>query len=360
MATLEKISIKGFKSIKELTDFDLKNLNILIGPNGAGKSNFILVFKMLNYMVQERLQMFVGRAGGADNLLHFGQKFTNAINIKTESTRNAYECILAPSEDDKLFFQEESSYFFKGDYTKESKNNYGSGHFETALHKYSRDRKAVPYYVIEMLQSWVVYHFHDTSASAKLKLTGNVNDGLYLHADAGNLAARLNYLKTNHPEYYKRIVNTIRLAAPFFDDFQFQRINSDNLRFVWRHKDSIQDFYANSLSDGTLRFICLATLLLQPGLPSVILLDEPELGLHPYAMDLLAGMMRSASKKTQVIASTQSVTLVNKFKAEDIIVVERQEGQTTFERQSLDNLQEWLGNYGMGDLWEKNVLGGRP
>ena len=311
--------------------------------------------------MKNRLQFFVGKSGGADTLLHFGQKFTSGIVIETNSKKNGYECVLVPSETDSLIFSNESGMFYKGDFTEEYKEPYGSGHAETALHKYAEEHKRpVAKYVCEMFESWIVYHFHDTSATSKVKMTGDINDRFYLHSDAGNLTAMLYNFKHSAPETYNKIVKAVRLAAPFFDDFKLDVFNNESIQLIWKHKESDKDFYANSLSDGTLRFICLATLLLQPTLPSVVLLDEPELGLHPYAMDLLGGMLRSASKKTRVIVSTQSVTLVNKFKAEDIVVVERQEGHSVFKRQDPDSLSEWLGEYGMGDLWEKNVLGGRP
>ena len=127
-----------------------------------------------------------------------------------------------------------------------------------------------------------------------------------------------------------------------------------------RERDSDAYFNAHSMSDGTLRFVCLATLLLQPTLPETILLDEPELGLHPYAIRVLAELLQSASATTQVIVSTQSVSLVNQFSPEDLLVVEREAGNTVFKRPKSEDIQNWADDYGLGDLWEKNVIGGRP
>jgi len=176
------------------------------------------------------------------------------------------------------------------------------------------------------------------------------------------LAAFLYLLQETQPDYYRQIVETVRLVAPFFNDFVLRPnpFNEDKIQLEWQEKGSDGPFSANYLSDGTLRFICLATLLQQPNLPTTILIDEPELGLHPYAIVVLANMLRSAATQTQVIISTQSVPLVNQFTPEDIIVVDRQDGQSTFERRSTANLEAWLDDYGVGDLWEKNLLGGRP
>ncbi|OAD18892.1 hypothetical protein THIOM_005498 [Candidatus Thiomargarita nelsonii] len=169
-------------------------------------------------------------------------------------------------------------------------------------------------------------------------------------------------LKNRYPLNYQNIIEAVRLVAPFFDDFRLQpsRLNPEKIKLEWQHVGSDRYFNAHSFSDGTLRFICLATLLLQPELPAIILLDEPELGLHPYAISMLASIMQSAATTTQIIGVTQSVTLVNQFQLEDIIVIEREDEQSRFKRLNSEEIIHWLDDYGLGDLWEKNVLGGRP
>lgn len=358
---LDRIEIKGYKSIRELLDFELRPLNVLIGANGAGKTNFISVFKLINEIVNNRLELFVSVAGGADTFLYYGQKTTSEIVIKLHVSRNSYECILVPTANDTLIFADEKSWFHQGRYIDHYPVSLGSGHKETKLHEKARTDR-VARYVLEDLQSWKIYHFHDTSDTAKIKKKGDINDNTFLRPDASNLAAFLYRLQQRLPDYYQKIVNTIRLAAPFFDDFILQpdRLNPGQIQLEWREKGSDAYFNANSLSDGTLRFICLTTLLLQPNLPSTILIDEPELGLHPYAITLLAAMLRSAAIHTQVIVSTQSVPLVNQFNPEDIIIVDRENEQSIFKRPTLASMESWLEEYGLGDLWEKNLIGGRP
>jgi len=358
MSKIEKISVKGYKSLENLVDFKLDNLNILIGPNGAGKSNFISVFKLLNNIIIKRLKHFVRQSGGADNLLYFGQKVTDEIGIEIKTKKNGYSCTLIPTEEDLLYFKNEYGYFY-GDYA-DYKESYGEGHVESKLGEVSAGESKVAGYVRKNLHSWRVYHFHDTSSTAKAKLTQNLDEDYRLNPDASNLASFLIYLKNNKKENYKKIVKTIRLAAPFFDDFVLDPFDESSIILRWRHNESDKIFSANAISDGTLRFICLSTMLLQPFLPSVILLDEPELGLHPYAINLLSGLLRSVSKQTQVIVSTQSVTLVNKFQPEEVIITDRINNQTTLSRRTTKELEKWLGEYGMGDLWEKNLVGGRP
>ncbi len=360
MHALKSVKVQGFKSIKDM-DLKLRPLNVLIGPNGAGKSNFISLFKLLNQIVLKNLQVFVGKSGGANTFLYFGSKITNEIFIHCDFNPNGYSCKLGPSTDDSLIFLEESAYFQGAGYKRPYEEGLGEGHKETKLHTLAK-QKATVNHVLKNMESWRVYHFHDTSESSKMKQTGEIDDNEVFRPDASNLAAFLYFLQERHKGNYKNIVETVRLAAPFFDDFFLRpsKLNKGKILLEWHQKGSDDYFNAHTLSDGTLRFICLATLLLQPELPSVILLDEPELGLHPYAVALLADLLKSTSTKTQIIASTQSVGLVNQFEPADIVVVDRQEGQSVFSKLEKAKMDDWLEEYGLGDLWEKNILGGRP
>jgi predicted ATPase len=195
-----------------------------------------------------------------------------------------------------------------------------------------------------------------------VKQTCNIDDNRFLHHDAANLAAFLFWMKQKHAGHYRNIEDTVRQIAPFLEGFHLEpaRLNEKRIQLEWKEKGSDAFFNAHSMSDGTLRFVCLAALLLQPNLPSVILLDEPELGLHPAAITLLAALLESAAERTQVLAATQSVTLVNQFTHDRIWVVDREDGASTFRHLAHSDLSAWLDGYALGELWEKNLLGGRP
>jgi predicted ATPase len=356
---LRKIHIKGYKSLKDV-EIELSNLNVLIGANGSGKSNFIGVFRFIRHLVNERLQFYVGQKGGADKLLYYSSKETNALEISLDITDKQYSFKLVPRQGDRLMFEYE--YCVNGE-TPPNRKNINTTFTESDLAAYSREKNyGVGQSVFSVLKEWQVYHFHDTSDSAKVKKTNNRRDTDYLFEDASNLAAFLWSMQEHHPKHYTRIVKTIQLVIPFFKDFYFRAIGEkkDKVLLEWQDKYSEIPFSADDLSDGSLRFMCLATLLLQPELPSLILLDEPELGLHPAAISSLTGLLRKASAMTQVIVSTQSVSLVNELEAEDIIVVGRKGGESTFSRLDTEKLAYWLEEYSLGDIWEKNIIGGRP
>ncbi|MCG5052508.1 MAG: AAA family ATPase [Myxococcales bacterium] len=359
-ARLNQIRIEGFKSIRE-ADLELRRLNALIGGNGSGKSNFIGLFGFLNDIVEGRLQLSARKAGGADTLLHFGRKRTPKMALHLRSGMNGYRIELAATTDDGLAFELEQCEFWGQGYDQPDVHPAERGHLESVLPGAAKKHPGkVADHVLRLLKSWRIYHFHDTSESAPVKGLGAIEDNERLRENAENLAAFLLAVSQQAPAQYQQILTTVRMVAPFFDDFRLREspLSPGKIKLEWRENGSDAYINAHSMSDGTLRFVCLATLLLQPDLPGTILLDEPELGLHPYAIEVLAALLRRAAQRTQVIVSTQSVSLVNQFGPEDLLVVERDQGATVFKRPTPD--EGWQEEYGLGDLWEKNVLGGRP
>lgn len=354
---LSRLVLRGYQSITEC-DITLGALNVLIGANGAGKSNFIGFFRLINRILDQQLQTSVGDAGGPDALLHFGRKKTEELHAELYFGNNGYKFTLKPTQDNRMMFAHEALWWnVRGDWRPQS------GHFESYADG-EKNRTAIYDFVVPTMRSWRLYHFHDTSRSALVKQIHGINDNEYLRDDARNLAAFLYRLKTHHAVHYRRIVKTIQLVAPFFGDFHLRPTvdNPEKIQLEWTELGQDVPFTASALSDGTLRFICLATVLLQPEsfMPATILIDEPELGLHPFAITVLASLMRSAATQKQMIVSTQSVELVNEFNAEDLIVVDKQDGASVFKRLDVGRLGTWLEEYSLGDLWKKNLLGGRP
>jgi len=363
---LKHIKVEGFKSIAKF-DLPMENINILIGANGAGKSNLISLFTFLSHLSQGKLKNYVAIEGGAERFFHFGTRNTNQIVFDLRVGMNGYHAEFSPNlDDDSLVFNKEyctvtSSYKSWKLYPKKGESGFVSG--ESADSDYVKD------YTRQYMERCRVYHFHDTSSQARFKKTNDLVNYSFLEKDAANIAPFLYHLKTSKMESYRQayqqIVAAIQSVAPFFHDFYLEpsgEKGDESIILRWTHTKHDAPFSANLLSDGTARFICLATLFLQPASlrPATIILDEPELGLHPAALDVLADIIHATAKETQVICSTQSVAFANLFAPEDFIVVDAKDGVSSFRRLKKESLNDWLEDYGMGDIWSKNLVGGRP
>jgi predicted ATPase len=356
---LDRLTVRGYKSIRTLEEFELRDLNVLIGANGAGKSNFISLFQMMAALMDGHLQLWVQEHDGPDALLFGTRKHTSELDAEFSFERNGYRISLRPAGSRLVFSREETAFY--GDYVSSSAHQLGEGHEEALLPDAKEDTFAS--YVRRAIQGWRVYHFHDTSSSAPMRQAQPVRDNLRLKPDAGNIAPFLRRLFEEYPDSYQRIVETVRMVAPFCENFVHREDARERIELEWFQRDDPDTPYGpRQLSDGTLRFICLATLLLQPRRfqPDTILIDEPELGLHPYALTVLADLFRRASEQCQIIASTQSVELINQVEPEDLVVVDRLDGASTFTRLEAERLSNWLEDYALGEMWKMNVIGGRP
>lgn len=385
---LRQLEIKGFKSI----DGDVGqripfgDVTVLLGANGSGKSNVLSFLNLLQCLAKQELAQFVGRQG-VSRLLFYGPKKTGAITFTAffdDGADNRYEVKLPFGLPDNLFISHEKIEF--GQYNPATRKNFQAVHHqgksgeqilsemyylptvggESSL---AHDGRETSRLVHEFLSGIRTYQFHDTSDTAKIKDRGYVDDARYLRHDAGNLAAFLKMLKENgsYEKYYRRIVRHIQRVMPQFGDFDLEPIPGakDYVRLNWKDASgSDYLFDPHQISDGSLRFMALATLLLQPPdlLPRFIVLDEPELGLHPAAIAEFGGLVRIAAKNTQVLLATQSTRLVDEFDPENLVVVERDATRhcSIFKKLDAEALGNWLTRYSLSELWEKNVLGGQP
>jgi predicted ATPase len=367
VSQLKSLRLAGWKSVRETT-VELRPLNVLIGANGAGKSNFVSFFKMLNEMVGERLQEFIERSGGAKSLLHFGPKRTSVLEaelaFQTGTGVSRYYHRLMHVAVDRLIFSEERLVFQKPAFPEPQVQVLGGGYRESELKPEAERNNKTAKVIRALLSACRVFHFHDTSETARVRQPCYIHANRHLLPDAGNLAAMLYAYRETRPAIYRRILSTVRQVAPFLDDFilEPQRLNANEILLNWKARGSDYEFGPHQFSDGTLRGIALATLLLQPEdeLPDLVLLDEPELGLHPNALGILAALLKKASHHCQVLIATQSATLLDHFELDDIIVVQQRGGESTFERLDPEAYREWREEYFVSELWEKNVIGGGP
>ncbi len=363
---LTSITLRGFKTIRDLTDFEPGSLTVLIGPNGAGKTNFISFFRMLSWAMVPpgQLQLYIARHGAASALLYEGPTMTQQIEavltLMTDAGRNEYGFRLFHAAGDTLVFADEWFRFRRQGQDRPAPG-LGAGHREPQLIVKAGEGNRTAITLHNMLRRIIVHQFHDTSQTARIRGTWNISDNRHLKEDGANLGAFLYRLQNEEPRYYTRIVETIRLILPFFATFElYPEFGKMLLR--WREIGSDLIFDVSQASDGMLRAIALVSLLQQPeqDLPDMLILDEPELGLHPYAIEVLASLIRGASQHVQVLVATQSASLIDRFEPDDIVVTQWAGRETSFRRLNGAELKEWLESYTLSELWEKNIVGGRP
>lgn len=371
---LKYICLNGFKSISDPGQtISFGRETVLIGSNGSGKSNLVSFFKMLDSIISGSFQAFVIRHGTADSLLFKGSTHTQRLHFSVglEQSRDGreeefqYHVSLGYGLPDRLVFVAERIAYSDGISPDIQEYHTAASSLESGLGDDLQEPSKVLLTTLSEIRS---YQFHDTSENAKLKKSGYADDCRFLRSDGGNLAAYLRMLKKNpeYKPYYNRIIRHIRQVIPQFRDFVLETMpgNDNYLMLNWNSVNGDLMMGPHQLSDGTLRFMALTTLLLQPPdlLPKVIIIDEPELGLHPAAIEDLADMVHLASRHCQVVLATQSPRLLDEFAVEDIVVVEwdSSTGSSQFRRLDPDSLREWLDEFSLSNLWEKNVLGGRP
>jgi predicted ATPase len=348
---MDKINISGYKSIKDLS-LKLQSINIFIGANGSGKSNFLSFFDFLKQVYNRNLQEFVALKG-IDTFLHKGDKVTEEISTRLYfPNTNGYSFTIKKGDAGFIFIKEGLWYgnpYYKNPVDVASFSPESTLRFQTIPRSN---------YIRNYLMQLAKYHFHDTGESSPFNKESNIeNDKYYLYEKGSNLGAFLYNIQKEKPIVYNLIVKTIQSIAPYFLDFLFRPENNGNLKLRWLSKYNSSVYGVNDLSDGTIRFIALSTLFLQPNLPETIIIDEPELGLHPTAIAKLAGLIKSvATKKCQVIIATQSTDLISHFEPEDVITVDQKNGESVFERLNSEKLKVWLEDYTIDDLWKRSII----
>ncbi|MEV6410295.1 AAA family ATPase [Kribbella sp. NPDC051718] len=362
---LRQIKVSGLTSLDHAV-LDLSSpVTLLVGPNGAGKSNVVDAFEMLGRVIDQQLNDHLLRSGGFAAILHRSTDpalTPTAIEIEVwgewqAEISNGYKVRIEPGPDDLGLIRETTMFHDRSRYDRPHETGLGTARESRLRAEAAGDAKAS--YVLHLVAGCRVFHFDDTSADAPPKRRIDPADNLTLAPDAQNIAAVLLRLRADDPSRYQRIVRVVRGVAPYFDDFVLEQ-EGGAIRLRWRERGLDSVFSADNLSDGTLRFVCLAVLLLQDNAPGTVVLDEPELGLHPFAIHQLAALLRRAARDRRVVAATQSVTLLEQFSVDEVAIVERTRSGTQIQRPDPAALEEWLSEYSLGELWEKNLLGGRP
>ena len=369
---IHTIRIQGFRSLADAEIQQLRDVTVLLGANGAGKSNIFRFFEMLRWMLKRhRLGHFIELNGGADDQLFRGSHTTKCI--KAEAVVQAvaepdhlyrYAFELVHAHPDRLVFVYEETVRSNLDANVHATwSNSSGGYSESELYYAAKSGRIDEHTecaraVTELLGSCRVFQYHDTE---QFKIRRDAEDNIRFLGHGENLAPILLQLEQRHPRRYERLCRHIARVLPGFDRFEIEKANRTAI-LRWRAVGTDKSFGAHLTSDGSLRFFALATLLNLPPemLPDLILLDEPELGLHPAAISLVAGLIKSLSSHKQIIVATQSPLLVDAFGLDEIIVLELRDGRTEVRTFDKDEYRHWLDDYSTGELWQKNLIGGRP
>ena len=369
---IDSLHIKGFRSLADVRLDDIPNPMVLLGANGAGKSNVLLFFRLLKEMSRRRLGEFVQQQGGANDQVFGGRRLTlqvdAAIGFRTSLGHNHYSFALNFAHRDQFYVTGE---VFRFDpvqpVVRTSDHGFGlipeSSGRESGFHRVARSYDATTEQKLaaDALEDSALYQFHDTSDAAPLKMRWDAQDNHRLLAHGGNLAPVLIHLRQNDFPRYELICRHIRRVLPEFDGFDLG-VDYGKTLLRWRAKSTRQTIGAHLTSDGTLRAMCLVTLLNLPSelLPKVILLDEPELGLHPFAVSLVSDMVKAMARERQVIVATQSPYFVDAFSLDEIVVLVMRDGKTEAKRFADEDFSHWLEEHTTGELWWMNLLGGYP
>ena len=380
---IESLHIRGFRSLADVELLAMPKATVLIGANGSGKSNIMRFLDMLHHMLRHRrLARYVEREGGADDQLYGGSEITQLINAEivllSGPERTRYQFGLAYAEPDRFFFDNEG--FGYGPEGLERDNvwpgsgwvSFGNNNREANIVSMARStsmsgpraialRKAMTTF-LDSFRHPALYQFHDTSGRSNFKKRWDKDDNSRLLPHGGNLGAVLHRLEWEDYRRYEYICRQIGRILPGFDRFAIEE-SAGKVTLRWQSRWADKTFGAHLTSDGSLRLFALVTLLNLPPdmMPDIVLLDEPELGLHPAAISIIGGMISSLSVERQVIVATQSPLLVDAFNLDQIFVLDMVEGQTQCRKLDSDSYQVWLEDgYTPGELWRKNLFGGRP
>lgn len=324
------IEIAGYKSIKNAR-IEFGSVNILNGSNGAGKSNFLSFLEFVNSVYERRLHQYVAMRGGEDKMLYECGKGTQSISAKIKFDTHSY--LFEVTKTGFGFVFTKDGLLDDRDPGTNKSVDVSNGRREADIKLLS----SVPreYGLHGHFSNFRKYHFQETGGNSPFNRLSHIqNDVYFLYGKGENLGAFLFNTRKWDSSAYKVIVMTIQSTVPYFADFYFEPNAGGYTALQWQSKYSSTIYGVSDLSGGTLRFMAMAALFLQPKLPSVIIIDEPELGLHSFAVSKLAEMIKyAADKNTQVIVATQSEELPSYFEPKDMITVDQYNGESVFRRQ---------------------------
>ena len=388
MNTFERIHIQGFRRLFDV-DIKLNPLNVLIGANGSGKTSILDVLSLLANSASGKLNECLSELGGIEaNLSNLSManaskarfmSFELAMHVPHEEpleyqlgivpqgvTHQIGEEVLSKTQDTppplkyiKARLDNVSYYDTKGTQKGPIRPNWDYNSKESALSQVPKMLRE-PEDFRKRLASSTHYHVLDVSRRAPIRLPQQMRDATLPGHDGEDVVSCLYTIRETDPDRFELIESTLRAGFPYFERMNFPPVAAGTLAMTWKDRSSKHPFYMHQLSEGTLRFLWLVTLLQSPGLTEVTMIDEPEVSLHPELLSLLADLLRDASNRTQLIVATHADRLVRFLQPSEILTINtNDEGTSEVIRADELDLENWLKEYTMDEVWRMGRIGGR-
>jgi predicted ATPase len=377
----ENISVKGFRRLQH-TELEMRALIVMIGANGSGKTSFLDILSMLAASASGNLRNILQLKGGLNEILTRGraQELEIAISMKVPDAEPLrYSLALSPKglsyevRDETLTQQRKlnksepfkyiESHGLDIKYFQEGSGllrpNWEHNPLETSLSQVPKMYRE-PENLRKSLASCTYYGALDVSEKSPIRLPQAMRPAKLPGASGEDLVSCLYDLRETDQYRFEMVENIISAAFPDFERLNFPPVAAGTISMTWTDRNFPQPIYVHELSEGTLRFLWLVTLLQSQSLTTVTLLDEPEVSLHPDLLRHLAYLMREASKHTQLIVATHSDRLIRFLNPHEVLICDLEEGEAKMTWADSLNLDKWLEDYSLDQIWSMNVMGGRP
>jgi predicted ATPase len=376
-----RIHVEGFRRLHNV-NLPLKPLNVMIGANGAGKTSLLDVFSIMSASAEGNLAAAMSEQGGiAANLTGGDARWISCLlaTAPPERPELRYRIAIKPRgagyeivdemlcdvlEDEHRFHEYIKSqhgkvqYRFPGESLQAPSWEFDA--HETAISQTSREFRVAEEFR-KQLASSTHYHVLSVEPRSPVRMPQPLRPAMLPGVDGEDLVSCLFYLQQTDRDRFEMIEDTLRAGFHDFERLDFPPVAAGTLAMTWRDRNFTQPLFMHQLSEGTLRFLWLVTLLYSPGLTALTLIDEPEVSLHPELLSLLADVMREASSRTQLIVATHADRLVRFLQVDEVVALDvGEDGLATATRASDLDLERWLDEYTLDEVWRMGRMGARP
>jgi predicted ATPase len=378
---INRIKIAGFRRLHAI-DLPVRPFMVLIGANGVGKTSFLDALSILSASASGNLNGILSRFGGIANILTRGisEDLSFFVDMAVPGYKPLeYELRLAPKGTGyaisrEVLSQQRDGYpepfkhidstdgdirYYEIEEERLVRPDWEHGPLETSLAQVPKMFRQ-PEELRRILATATQYHALDVGPRAPVKMPQPMKPATLPGPDGEDLVPFLYYLREGDRERFDRIVDSLRSAFPDFEELSFPPVAAGMLAMTWKDRKFNKSIYINELSEGTLRFLWLVSLLQSPNLSTVTMIDEPEVSMHPELLSLLADLMREASKRTQLIVATHSDRFIRFLRPEEVVVMDiNEDGSATATWADSLDLDQWLAEYSLDEVWRMGRMGGR-